>query len=262
MKNLLVGNDISFSYDGKPPIFSRVSFGLQKGKLCALMGGNGCGKTTLLKCINGSLAITCGTINLNGTRIQDIPARQRARLLGTVPQETSVIFPYRVKDVVMMGRAPYIGTFSMPGKQDRYYTEKAMDETGVRALEDEFFTGVSGGERQLVLIARALAQNTPILLLDEPTSHLDFKNQIKILCILKQLVKQNNLLAVMATHDPNQVLQFADTVMIMHNGGFYNQGSPHDVISRESIRAVYEVDVDEIRNSDRIRGVLFQEEAA
>ncbi|MDD2389401.1 MAG: ABC transporter ATP-binding protein [Desulfobacterales bacterium] len=262
MESFLVGTDIAFSYDGKPSIFSKISFGLQKGNLCALMGGNGSGKTTLLNCISGTLSVTSGNIHLNGTPIQSLSGRQRARLLGTVPQETSVIFPYRVRDVVMMGRAPYIGTFSMPGKQDRYYIEKAMDETGIRALEDELFSGISGGERQLVLIARALAQNTPALLLDEPTSHLDFKNQIKILCILKQLVKQNHLLAVMATHDPNHVLQFADTVMILHDGGFYRQGSPHEVISRESIKAVYEVDVDEIRSNDRIRGVLFQAEAA
>lgn len=247
---------LTFGYEPSRRVFEDLSFSLHAGRLIALMGGNGSGKTTALRCISGLLTGFSGSVTLNGTPIRSLTRNQSARLISLVPQEHTIIFPYLVRKMVIMGRTPYIGTFDLPGEQDREIAEKAMETVGITHLADKLYAKISGGERQLVLIARALAQDTPVMILDEPTSHLDFRNQSLIFTILRQLVQEHGLLVITAIHDPNLALHFSDEVMIIHEGRLLMTGPPDEVITRETIFRVYSVEVDEIRQAGRIRGVI------
>lgn len=257
MKNPLIKvNSLSFCYEEGTPVFENLSFTLKQGMFYSIMGGNGSGKTTILRCLSGILHPCCGNITIDGKPIQTLSRPECARLISTVPQEHSIIFPYRVHNMVIMGRAPYISTFSMPGKNDSDRAYQALEEVGISHLADKLYTKISGGERQLVLIARALVQDTLIMILDEPTNHLDFKNQIHILSILKRLVHEKGLLVLIATHDPNHTLHYADEAMILHRGSILAQGRPQEIITRKNIQRVYAVEVEEIRQDNRIRGVM------
>lgn len=253
---IITSENLSFSYDEGKPVFEDISFSLKTGKLYALMGGNGSGKTTVLRCLTGLLPGYTGSITMNGSRLETISRKELSRLMSIVPQEHTTIFPYLVKNMVLMGRAPYVDTFATPGKIDRDLVRQAMEEVGILPLSDKLYTRISGGERQLVLIARAMAQSTPVMVLDEPTSHLDFRNQILILSHLKRLVVDRGLLAIVAIHDPNHALHFADEVMILNRGRITESGPPGTVLNRATIRDVYSVEVEEIRRDGKIRGVI------
>ncbi len=260
MDSLIELRDLAFAYEGCAPTFSGISCRLGSGKLCALMGGNGSGKTTLIKSIAGLLPGYDGQIRIGNDDIKDLSRRRIARQMSMVAQDNDLAFPYRVGDMVLMGRAPYIDTFALPGRDDKAKALQALADVGMQDFKNRYFSKISGGERQMVLIARALAQDTPVMLLDEPTNHLDFKNKILVLHLIKRLVQERNLLALMATHDPNHVLQFADYVMILHEGRIFSEGQPSEVINRETMRAVYGVDVEEIVKDGRIRGVMAREQ--
>ncbi|MBN1636846.1 MAG: ABC transporter ATP-binding protein [Deltaproteobacteria bacterium] len=256
MQSMIEISTLEFSYINKTSVFTDISFSLPAGRLCALMGGNGSGKTTLLKCIAGLLVPSHGTISIAGTRISKLTKRQRARRMSMVPQEHSTVFPYTVENMVLMGRAPYIDAFAMPGEDDLSVAYQAMQEVGIEHLAHKMYSQISGGERQLVLIARSLAQNTPIMLLDEPTSHLDYRNQILTMSIVRRLVKEKGFLALIATHDPNHALFFADTVIILHQGRILRNGPSGEVINRDNISTVYGIEVQEIRDHDKIRWIM------
>lgn len=253
---MLKVNNLSYGYTRIETVFQGLSFQLCSGRLYALMGGNGSGKSTLLHCLSGFLTGWKGTILIKGKNLLDMSRLELAKSFSFVPQDPGVVFPYDVKSMVLMGRTPFIGTFTRPSQEDRDISRQAMQELGIEFLAEKFFNEISGGERQLVLIARALAQKTPMMFLDEPTNHLDFQNQVRILKILRSLVREKGLLVVMATHDPNHVLQFADQVMILYQGGFLKDGEPQEVITKENIRQVYGVDVLEVKMDSIIRGIL------
>lgn len=253
---LIEAKDLTFGYDRSRKVFEGLTFSLRPGMLYALMGGNGSGKTTALRCLSGLLPGFSGTVTLKGTPIGELSRNESARTVSIVPQEHTIIFPYLVRNMVLMGRAPYIGTFELPGREDRERAEKAMETVGILHLADKPYAKISGGERQLVLIARALAQNTPVMILDEPTSHLDFRNQTLIFSILRHLVREQGLLVITAVHDPNLALHFCDEVMILHQGRLLMSGPPEEIINRDTISRVYSVKVEEIRQEGRIRGVI------
>lgn len=257
MERVLVeAKNLTFGYDKGRNVFVDLSFSLKPGMLYALMGGNGSGKTTVLRCLSGLLPGFSGAITLEGIPIGKLGRNASARKISIVPQEHTIIFPYLVRNMVLMGRAPYIRSFDLPAREDHDIAMKAMEAVGILPLADKLYTKISGGERQLVLIARALAQGTPVMILDEPTSHLDFRNQTLIFSILKNLVREHNLLVITAIHDPNHALHFSDEVMILHEGRIIMSGPPESVITRETIATVYSVEVDEIRQEGRIRGVI------
>jgi iron complex transport system ATP-binding protein len=253
---LIQATDLSFGYESNRNVFEEVTFSLSPGRLYALMGGNGSGKTTILKCLSGLLRGYTGDIRLAGVPLPGLGRKELARKISLVPQESSIIFPYPVRNMVLMGRAPYIGTFDLPGKNDQAIAEEALQTVGIPHLADKLYAKISGGERQLVLIARALAQKTPVMILDEPTSHLDFRNQTLIFTILGQLVREHGLLVITAIHDPNLALSFCDEVMILHQGRILLSGPPCEVINRKTISRVYSVEVEEIRHNGRIRGIM------
>lgn len=234
---------IGFSY-GENDVLSDISFGVGKGEVFLLLGPNGCGKTTLLDCILGTLPPKAGAITVNGTLASRFRPGELAKFISYVPQRHESSFPYTVLQMVLMGRAAYTGIFSAPNPADRALAEAAMDAVGISHLIKRPYTRLSGGEGQLVLIARALAQHTPVIVMDEPTAHLDFKNELLVLETIARLVKDRQLAVIMATHFPNHAFFFENNavptvVALLKNGHFLEQGPPEKVLRAESIKELY-----------------------
>lgn len=232
----------AFSYSCRE-IFSGLNLDLVAGDILCLLGPNGCGKTTLLRCLGGLLPLKEGDLRLNGRDMSRINDRERARVMGFVFQEHRILFPYSVLEVVRMGRAAHLALFSSPSQKDTGIAEKALETVGLIHLRDERYTGISGGERQLVLIARALAQEPSVLLLDEPTSHLDFGNQMLILEIISHLAQGSGLAILMATHFPDHALLASNKAVLMKDGGFIDCGPPELVITESNLKMLYGIDV-------------------
>ncbi|MCJ7600884.1 MAG: ABC transporter ATP-binding protein [Desulfobulbaceae bacterium] len=237
-------NDIHFRHLNTPkPVLNGISLRAEAGRLTTILGPNGCGKTTLFKCIAGLWKPAQGDITFGGDSILGYGHEQRARLIAVVPQEHEPPFPYSVFDAVLMGRASHVGMFSGPSKKDRQAAEAAIEEVGIGHLRHKTYTKISGGERQMVLVARALAQDTPGMLFDEPTSHLDFRNQVLVLRKIKEIIAQRQVAAVMTIHDPNAAMLFSDSVVLVNGGRVVAQGPPREVITEESLHAVYGIEV-------------------
>ncbi len=229
--------------DSKEEILKGISFDAQRGNITTILGPNGSGKTTLFKCIAGLWEPLKGEILFDGNSIVKLSFRKRAKIFAVVPQEHEPPFAYSVIDVVLMGRAGHIGIFSMPGKKDYEIAKEALKIVEIEHLSERAYTQISGGERQLTLIARALAQETPVMLLDEPTSHLDFRNQINILKKIKEIATKKGLIVLMTLHDPNLASLFSDKVVVINSGTKIAEGRPEEIISEELIRRVYNVEV-------------------
>ncbi len=242
---LLECQDISFKYDDKN-IIDRLSFTVNKGEIFCLLGPNGCGKTTLLDCVLGLHKIPGGQIKLGGQLLAALKPREIARQVAYVPQAHERTFPYTVLEIVLMGRASFVGLAGLPGKEDRLAAEAALDQVGVRYLSKRPYTKLSGGEGQLVMIARALAQNTKFLVMDEPTAHLDFRHELKILEVMVNLVKEHHLAILMATHFPNHAFYFENQqvksrVAMMEQGRFFAVGPPSQVLSESNVQQLYNI---------------------
>jgi iron complex transport system ATP-binding protein len=236
--------DIAFSYspDTTKAVFRNVSLAVQSGDVFCLLGPNGTGKSTLLKCLSNILHVQQGRIQLNGKHLSEFKLQDVARHIGYVPQGLMSAFPFRIKDIIIMGRAPHLSILASPSHTDMEIACKAMETVGVAHLADRPCNGVSGGEWQLALIARALVQEPQILLLDEPTSHLDMGNQMKILQVIKNL-SNHGMTIVMATHFPDHAFLAASTVAILNNGQIICQGTSDEVITAENMKRTYGVEV-------------------
>jgi iron complex transport system ATP-binding protein len=241
MEALVSVKGVGFSYGG-PFRLKDVSFTVGKGEVLVLLGPNGCGKTTLLKCINALLSPSQGEVDILGKNIRRLSRAELARLIGFVPQTHSPPFPYTVLDVVLMGRASHMTLFQQPSHSDYIVSEEALGLMGVLQMKDRIYTQISGGERQLVLIARAIAQEPKVLLLDEPTAHLDFKNQQVVLRMVKRIATEKGLGVVMSLHDPNHALSFSDKVVLIGNGRVSAVGAPLEVVTPDNIRDVYSIE--------------------
>ncbi len=240
--------DLSFRHKGvKEDLLKNISFNAQKGQITTILGPNGSGKTTLFKCIVGFWKPSKGDIIYEGSSIRNLSYSKRAKILSIVPQEHEPPFPYSVFEVVLMGRASHLGIFSTPSKRDYEIAEKCLEIVGIFHLKDKSYTKISGGERQLTLIARALAQQAPIMLLDEPTSHLDFRNQIVILMKIKEIAINNSLVILMTLHDPNMAGIFSDKLIVINSGLKIAEGKPHEIISEGLIKKIYGVEVIKIK---------------
>ncbi|KAF0189372.1 MAG: ABC-type cobalamin/Fe3+-siderophore transport system ATPase [Desulfobulbaceae bacterium] len=224
-------------------VLKGITLRAKRGQLTTILGPNGCGKSTLFKCIAGLWKPEQGEISFGENSILNHSHQQRAKLIAVVPQDHEPPFPYSVIDAVLMGRAAHIGMFSAPSKIDRQAAEKAIEEVGIGHLRDKIYTKISGGERQMVLVARALAQDAPAMLFDEPTSHLDFRNQVLVLRKIREIVAERQVTAVLTIHDPNAAMLFSDSVVLINGGRVVAQGPPHEVITEESLHAVYGIEV-------------------
>ena len=203
---------------------------------------NGTGKTTLIKCLNGLHEIGSGEILINGENMKKLSFREISRHIGYIPQSHVPSFPFKVFDVVLMGRAPYLNLTDSPKEEDVKIAEDALKTLGIENLKDKEYTNLSGGERQLVFLARVLCQKPDILILDEPTSHLDFGNQIKLLEIIDNLSK-SGLAIIMSSHFPDHAFLSSTKVAIMKNKKFIDFGAPDDVVTEDNLKKAYSIDV-------------------
>lgn len=235
---------------GMEKVINSISFTIKEGEVVSLLGANGCGKTTLIKSIIGLLPIIKGKVLLNGKNIEKWSSAQTAKLLGYIPQMHTPPFPFKVLDVVLMGRTTHIKTFALPTKKDIVIAEKTLEMLNISYLKKRTYTEISGGERQLVLIARALAQEPKVLVMDEPTASLDFGNQIKVLNQVKQLSKLN-IAVLMSCHFPEHAFIYSDRTILLNKGEILHSGIPDETITSERLKTLYGVDVDiiSVRNS-------------
>lgn len=233
-------SDLSFSY-GEIPALREVSCSARPGEVCALFGPNGSGKTTLFRCCLNLLHPSNGAITVQGMASSSLSVKDLARKIAYVPQEHKPQFNYMVQDVVLMGRTPHLDNmFGIPEK-DKRSAIRALDRIGIRDLSGRSFRELSGGQRQLVLITRAVAQETPLMLLDEPTSSLDFANQVRIWNLLRDIAR-SGICIVACTHDPNHVAWFCDRVIVMDKGTVVNEGIPSRVLTGDLLSKIYQID--------------------
>jgi iron complex transport system ATP-binding protein len=240
----LAAANLAFGY-GARVVGRDVSLEIRRGEALALLGPNGGGKTTLLKTMLGLLGPLGGAVTLDGRRLADVAIAERARSIGYVPQAHAGAFAFSVRDVVLMGRTAHQGLFAKPSAADRAIAEQKLAELGVAHLSERPYTMISGGERQLVLIARALAQEPRYVLLDEPTASLDFGNQGKVMRRIGALAEQG-LGVLFTTHDPNQALRHATRVAMLSRGELLATGEPGDILTVPRLEALYGAPVERI----------------
>lgn len=243
---LIQVKDAAFAYE-KKEVFSNVSLSLGSGEICCLIGPNGCGKTTLLDCILGFHHINSGEILIYNKYIHEYRKHELAQRIAYVPQSHTKTFPYKVLQAVVMGRAAYINFFSAPGKEDEDIAMNCLERVGMAHLAEMPYTQISGGEMQLVMLARALAQDTKVIIMDEPTAHLDFKNELLFLETVADLIKNKDVSVLMATHMPNHSFYFENkglnvTLAMMNNGMLEPKGKPKDILTEEKLRQLYKID--------------------
>ena len=231
---------MTFCYDSLP-ILEDVTFSLGSEEVLAVIGPNGAGKSTLLKCIDGLLRYRQGRIDLNGKAINKMHRKQIARHVAYVAQTVSNVFPFKVFDVVLQGRYHH-GNYRRR-KTDLEKAYNALRRMGVDDLAMRDFGAISGGQRQKVTIARALAQESGILLLDEPTSNLDILHQLEVMEIIRRLVKKNSISVIISIHDLNLASRYADKIIMLKQGKITAAGNPFSVLTPENIASVYHVDV-------------------
>ena len=240
---MLIINNLTFSYDKRAPALKDVSLTISGGELTAILGPNGSGKTTLLKCLCALLKPKIGCVYIDGQNLPKLKPRLLAQLVGYVPQVHAPSFPYRVIDIVVSGRTPHLSALSTPSERDYEIAYQALEIVGCQELAERLYTQLSGGELRLVLIARALAQQPRILLVDEPTSHLDFKNKVVVLHVLRRLTKSEGLCVLMTEHDPNLALMFSDKVILLKKGSVIAYGRPREVINEKAMKELYDMDI-------------------
>ncbi|MGE5389454.1 MAG: ABC transporter ATP-binding protein [Deltaproteobacteria bacterium] len=244
---LLEVNNACFAYpQQKTEVFSNINLRVGRGEIFCLLGPNGCGKTTLLDCILGIHGLGKGTICVNGEDAKHFHPGEMARHVAYVPQRHDNSFPYTVIDMVKMGRTVYTGRFSSPSELDKIRAKQALTTVGMMDLRHRPFTQLSGGEAQLIMIARALAQETPLIIMDEPTAHLDFKHEMLVMETIVKLVKETGLSILMATHFPNHTFYFENqempiTVALMHGNTFLETGTPTEVLTEANVGRIYRV---------------------
>ena len=227
-----------------------INLTVNGGEVLCVLGPNGGGKTTLFRTLLGLLPVHEGSISLRGKPLQDCTPVECARVMAYVPQAGNSYFAFTVRDVVLMGRTAHLGLFARPGLRDVDTANVALTELNITHLADKTFTQISGGERQLVLIARALAQEALLLVMDEPTASLDFANQALILHEIVRL-KTSGRSVLFCTHDPDHALQCADRALLLHRGNVLALGSPREVITAANLKTLYGVDVELIESPSR-----------
>jgi iron complex transport system ATP-binding protein len=241
-------NGISFAY-GTHQVLKNIDFTLTPGHLTFLLGPNGSGKSTLFKCMLGHRRPQAGAVSLDGMPTTGMSPAELAHRIAYIPQISTPTFNYTVLQAVLMGRTAHMKLFSTPSAQDIRIAYEALERLGIRHLADKGSNQISGGEQQLVLIARALAQQAQVIIMDEPTSSLDYGNQLMVLSQMKSLC-QDGKLVFLSSHNPQHAMAYGDDVLVLYRGKVWRHGTPQEVITREMIHQVYHVDVAILQYTD------------
>ena len=238
----LVLQDVRFGYTEETAVLDSLSLQIAPARITAILGPNGAGKTTLLNTILGYLKPQTGQVLLDGKNISQYPKRQLSQIIGLVPQAEHFPFNFTAFEYILLGRTPYMGIFNMPSEMDYQAAEEIVNLLKISHLKNRPVEELSGGEQQLVLLARALAQEPKILLLDEPTTHLDLGNTVTILNALKALAQQN-VTVVFTTHDPQAAVFCADQLVLMKKGHVLSAGSLEEIMTSGSLTQLYGVGI-------------------
>lgn len=234
---------LSFSHAaagyGEKKVLEDVSFQITKGEYVALIGANGTGKSTLIKCVSGLIPLEGGEIEICGKNLRKLKAKERARMVAVVPQSYYVDYDFTVEDIVMMGRNPYLDFRHRESKEDHEIAERAMKMTKTDIFRDRPYNELSGGERQRVILARAITQQPQIILLDEPTSALDLHHQIEVMELIRELNEKEHMTVMAVLHDINLASRFCSRIVILKDGRVKADGTPKEIINREEMEALY-----------------------
>ena len=238
----LTVEQLHFAYSAQQPVLEDISFQVDGGEFVSVLGPNGVGKSTLFRCILGSLDRYSGTIRVDGTDIRQLSQREMSRHIAYIPQTHRPTFGYTVLDTVLMGTTRQLSAFQHPGKAQIELAEQAMERVGIPHLRQRNFAHLSGGGQQLVLVARAIAQQADILVMDEPTSALDYGNQLRILQQVQQLSREGYTV-LLSTHNPQHTLTFSDRVLALHKGQLIADGAASEVLTPVLMKTLYGIEV-------------------
>ncbi|NLB70070.1 MAG: ABC transporter ATP-binding protein, partial [Lentisphaerae bacterium] len=234
-------DDLHYYYKDKI-VLDGVTLDIRKGEILGILGPNGCGKTTLLGNLNKNLSPKLGKVLLNGKDLEDISKKNIAKVISVVPQTNEVKFAFTVRDIVSMARMPFLDQFSGESDDDIKIVDDALEKTGLTDFADRLINTMSGGERQRVVIARAIAQTPDIILLDEPTLHLDINAQFDVLDLVYSYSKEQGKTVVVVSHDLQMMARYCDRIVLIHNHKIFAEGIPEHVLTPENMATVFKVD--------------------
>jgi iron complex transport system ATP-binding protein len=251
---ILEVKDLSYRYYNSRTIFHDVNFSLCKGEVLSILGTNGAGKSTLLNCIANLFKPQSGEIRLNDKPMAEMSMRDVAKVIGYVPQIHTPAYAYTVREFTVMGRTPYIGAFAKPSKEDYRIADEALERMNIGHLSGKAYTEISGGERQQVTIARVIAQQPQIILLDEPTAHLDYGNQYRVMQMIKRLADEGFAL-IMTTHNPDHAILLDGKVAILNREGLLRVGSAAETLQKETLSTLYGLNIKTVYDEDAKRNI-------
>lgn len=251
MEKIISGEDIRFSYNGVE-VLKGLSISLRKERMVGLLGANGAGKSTLLRILTGILNPKSGRLLYGGKELTRLDKREIAKRIAYIPQDSTFGFPFSVQEVVLMGRAPYVGRFEFERERDLQIAISAMETVGISHLKDRPITEISGGEKQLASLARALAQEPEVMVLDEPATFLDVKHKTRVMKLLRSLKSERGISVIAATHDVFSALFYFDEIIMLKDGRIFAEGSVEEVLKQEVLTAVYGIEVTVRRENGRI----------
>jgi ABC-type cobalamin/Fe3+-siderophores transport system ATPase subunit len=244
-------DNVTFRYSDSQDILKGVSLEIPEGKVTVLLGPNGSGKTTLFKVLLNLVTPQSGDIILNGEIMHEFSRNNLSKVMAWVPQDEEPTFPYTVMEYLHMGRTPYLGFFEMPSEEDTEKIVQLLEDLGISHLKDREISKLSGGEKRLALLARALAQEPELLILDEPTAHLDLGNKVMTLKALRDMAESGRTV-LFSSHDPNEALLVGDHVSIISEGEIMGQGAPAETVTEEILKTIYGTDIRVIEVDGRL----------
>lgn len=240
-KAIMEASDISFFYKDRH-ILKNISLKINAAEVFSIIGPNGAGKTTLLNCLLDFIKPASGKIFLNGKPVNDYRRSDFCRIVSFVPQMHRPVFNYTVEEIVLMGKNPHLREFAVPSQKERDEVSETLEELKISHLKKRHYTKISGGELRMVLIARALVQASRVIIMDEPAAHLDIKNQLDILELIKKMAVERKTAVVMVVHDPAHALLYSDRIMLLKDGENIASGKPDEIVTPENLSSVYGVE--------------------